>query len=531
MFTIGIVGHRPNRLAASALPHVQAEFVALLGLASAELGKVPCAIRVLTSLAEGADRIGAEIGLAAGMPLQVVLPLAEADYEMDFANEASRSEFRRLLSQAESVAALMPKTADDDARDRAYHMASQVLLSHADLLFAVWDGKPAAGRGGTAMTIDEACSRGIPVVVIDALGVQPSRLIWHGLRQGALRSSDPNMLPSTKAGEVLPDVLQRLTAPPGGSEGDQLRKFQESVRAIGTEADTLEQAHRQADQLADRHAGQFRRAVVLNFICAFFAIVFAVGGFLALLNDGLYTIKPALLLGELALLGLIVLNTSIGRQRQWQEWWIGYRELAEHLRVAKVLRHVGARAFDTKGEEPHWVQWQVRQHLRRAGLPRLRLDASGLESAKKELVAFAQGQRDYHERAASGAHRREHLLELAGSAAFILALALASFALLAPLFGYEHPGAWKQAISASAIILPAFGSALLGIRLIADFASVAARSHEAAEVFTDILRHLEEDPPDLRHLRVRAAEIADISLRDVLAWRTLAENRKLDWPG
>ena len=44
--------------------------------------------------------------------------------------------------------------------------ASNAMLSRADRLFAVWDGKPARGYGGTADVVDEARKRGIPVTII-----------------------------------------------------------------------------------------------------------------------------------------------------------------------------------------------------------------------------------------------------------------------------------------------------------------------------------------------------------------------------
>jgi len=44
--------------------------------------------------------------------------------------------------------------------------ASSVMLAHADRLFAVWDGQPARGYGGTADVVAEARQRGVPVTVI-----------------------------------------------------------------------------------------------------------------------------------------------------------------------------------------------------------------------------------------------------------------------------------------------------------------------------------------------------------------------------
>jgi hypothetical protein len=44
--------------------------------------------------------------------------------------------------------------------------ASRAMLDQAERTFAVWDGKPARGYGGTADVVAEARDRGTPVTVI-----------------------------------------------------------------------------------------------------------------------------------------------------------------------------------------------------------------------------------------------------------------------------------------------------------------------------------------------------------------------------
>ena len=47
---------------------------------------------IVSSLAEGSDRIVAEAGLAAGFALQVALPFNRAEYVLDFETQTSRTE-------------------------------------------------------------------------------------------------------------------------------------------------------------------------------------------------------------------------------------------------------------------------------------------------------------------------------------------------------------------------------------------------------------------------------------------------------
>ena len=68
--------------------------------------------------------------------------------------------------------ALFAKASAVDRLDRvestedAHMEASRAMLAQADRLFAVWDGPPARGYGGTADVVAEAHKRGIPVTVI-----------------------------------------------------------------------------------------------------------------------------------------------------------------------------------------------------------------------------------------------------------------------------------------------------------------------------------------------------------------------------
>ena len=44
--------------------------------------------------------------------------------------------------------------------------ASELMIKHADQLWAVWDGQPARGYGGTADVVTAARNNGLPVRII-----------------------------------------------------------------------------------------------------------------------------------------------------------------------------------------------------------------------------------------------------------------------------------------------------------------------------------------------------------------------------
>jgi hypothetical protein len=121
--------------------------------------------RVLSSLAEGADRILAKRLLSIpNTSLWVPLPLPEEDYLKDFETLASRQEFIRLLGQAEQVITLPAR----NGRGGTYLAAGKYILENCDVLLAIWDGHTAQGEGGTGEIISLARERSLPLVWIHA---------------------------------------------------------------------------------------------------------------------------------------------------------------------------------------------------------------------------------------------------------------------------------------------------------------------------------------------------------------------------
>lgn len=120
-------------------------------------------LRVVSPLAEGADRVVAQEGLTLGYELESPLPFPRAEYEKDFQAEESRQAFRALLDRATSVIELEGTRSQET---RAYEAVGRWVLLHSDVLIAIWNGKPAAGQGGTGQIVRESLSRGIPTVWI-----------------------------------------------------------------------------------------------------------------------------------------------------------------------------------------------------------------------------------------------------------------------------------------------------------------------------------------------------------------------------
>lgn len=177
---IGVSGHRvPPKLPASSEAPLRAHIDRILAAIAAAARKADAVTElvVVSSLAEGSDRIVAEAGLAAGFVLQAVLPLKRAEYVLDFESKASHAEFEQLLARACDVIEL---DGGADERPRAYEAAGLFMLANIDVLIAIWDGEVAAGIGGTAQIVERAVADGIVVVWIEPRRPDAMQISWPG---------------------------------------------------------------------------------------------------------------------------------------------------------------------------------------------------------------------------------------------------------------------------------------------------------------------------------------------------------------
>ncbi len=199
---IGVSGHRlPPKLPEESEAPLRALIDRMLAaiVDASRQANTASALVIVSSLAEGSDRIVAAAGLAAGFALQAVLPFDRAEYERDFETQMSRSEFEELLGRARDVFELAGAA---DQRPRAYEAAGLFMLANIDVLIAIWDGAVAAGVGGTAQIVERAIADGIVVVWIEpghpnAMQIsRPSAAAPAGARAGLKSTFRPADVPT-----------------------------------------------------------------------------------------------------------------------------------------------------------------------------------------------------------------------------------------------------------------------------------------------------------------------------------------------
>ena len=116
-------------------------------------------VTVLTSLADGADRLVAGVAKSLHMPITYVLPMPTELYERDF-DGASLGEYRELLRSGNilTLPLVGDNTADDvthpgPKRDLQYAGLGAFIAAHCHILLALWDGNENGASGGTAQII------------------------------------------------------------------------------------------------------------------------------------------------------------------------------------------------------------------------------------------------------------------------------------------------------------------------------------------------------------------------------------------
>lgn len=159
-FTVGITGHRPNRMKGGAERVITRLDQVLRCLRSGSAGRERVA---LSALAEGSDRMFASAALGLGYRLDALLPFRSEDYQTTFGS--ADPAYDDLLSRASGVEELPGLLA---APEDAYEAVGRATVDRSNVLVAVWDCGPSAGRGGTIDIIEYAIGRRVPVVWIDA---------------------------------------------------------------------------------------------------------------------------------------------------------------------------------------------------------------------------------------------------------------------------------------------------------------------------------------------------------------------------
>ncbi|HEV2853539.1 MAG TPA: DUF4231 domain-containing protein [Thermoanaerobaculia bacterium] len=548
----------------------------------------PPVLRIVSPLAEGADRLVAHEALGLGYHLQCPFPFSREEYEQDFKTAESREEFASLCEQASSVLEL------DGSRPKekqAYEAVGRVVLQQSDILVAIWNGERPEGtekQGGTGQIAMEGQALDLPVVRIDSKPPHPITIL---ATRGNEEYADLSLLRRHLRRIFLPPAQEQLKAARRFWQEEQPRwnlgvffklfcktwvwstrwpkvrqrdfieqaldDWQDTWKTLAEVdtaggagvADQIKKSYfakfAWADGLAELCAGKYRSSFAATYLMGAWAILFA---FIGSRTQEEHPLLSEFMVGiELLLIVLIIWITFRGRKHHWHERWMDYRSLAEGLRYMAFLSLLGqvTSSFQVPAHleagDPRrsWFNWYFRSTVRQAGLIRARADGSYLSASRQVLAQAIDSQVRYHAGASAQNHKLHHRLHKTATLLFILTAVACALHLL-PLIdgvrklledqGFLH--GFEHLTTFCALVLPAFGGAISAISHQAEFDRISMRSHALShhlEILSHQLYCLGERPSS-QELGKIARSFTDLTLAELVDWRFAVLGKDLTLP-
>jgi hypothetical protein len=515
-------------------------------------GKTDLRLRLLSPLAEGADRLVAEeagkLAPAIAYHLSVALPFVQREYERDFPD--SVAEFRALLESAQGRVLTLDGGRGLHTEWRSYEAVGHWVARNCDLLIAIWDDCREGGRGGTEDIVRFAVRIGLPVWWIQASGTEPGVLIED---RDQYRNRSDARLAATSSDRLRLYIRKRLQVPKisqaahqgihqrlvaagrwagrklhllGGGEANPLHAFltetppppRAAWRAHGIfmaalrlglarkgEAEgRLEDAYwapiyRPPDALASAYADRYRSTYTYVFALAALALTLAA---LSLAMEAWGVDGPIwpIAAGEFACLAAILALATRNYVGRWHERWIGYRVLAELTRKQQALAALGwtlpsreiTQAAATGSEPASWISWYFDAAIRAAPPANGSLTSPQLKTVQNRIYhSLVAGQIAYHTDRAAASKRAALVLLVLGEICFFLTLlAIATKLGLFIWAGPPRAHAAVVGLGLVAAVLPAGSAAAFAMRSYAEFEVLADQSERMTELLTALENRL-----------------------------------------
>ena len=586
---VGVTGHRPESMLhankSTLIRHVES----VLDTVEHVVNKVQAEeaniysdaspiLCVISPLAEGADRIVAQIGLDKNFELRCPLPFFREVYEMDFKGSGSVEEYYTLLERASAVLELDGSYETSEQRKEAYETVGRMVSKQSDLLIAIWDGKQSSGRGGTGQIVEESLERGLPVVWIDSESPHEIKLL-------GLRGIDTGKSPMTKLADDLNDILcleaahetilwqsyfsekpiywtllgpfftgfrnllahgklGKLNVQTDGPikikkrqwdrDWDRIPDFPQNIKKEIEEIILPHQAW--ADYLACYYGDKYRGSFLIINILAGFAVFFALFAYAlgwASVDHPSHHLEWVWTTVKIFIVLAILINIYRVTSGRWHLQWLTYRLLAERLRqmryltplglVLPLMRLPGHKKTDENQPRYSWGNRLFSAIVRETGLPTARIEPDYL-SACWTLVKEVEikGQIQYHVENAASYQRFSHHLRIIGHGLFLLTL-------LASVMHLIYHGPFAQWLVFITAVAPAFGAAVYGISSQGEFTRIANQSKAMSLQLENVLEDMNSMGDTLltANLEKLFESVSEIMLSELIDWDFLYQEKSL----
>lgn len=487
---------------------------------------------VVSALAPGADRIVAEevLGRAGSVPryppyLEAVLPLPEDDYIATFPTPGSKAEFLRLKNGARSTVLLKKeKATTKEERDTAYEDGGRYVVNNCDVLIVVWNGKPSAGRGGTAEIVKYADEIGQSYFWINS---DTGEIVEHWNRKwlvDSLKRLDEYNGQPLGENEIEAMVRERY-----GSFEKKAIKAGISTASLGPLREDVFYKYARSSLLSKRYRDRYQRTIWAVYLLAPVAVAVVAIQAILMPDIGLLSfVEPVAIFSVLILLAL-------SRLDKWHNKWIDYRFLAERLRVAMALSAAGIRIepfkysshYNLSHQSDYWVVkafgwvWNM--------LPAPVAGPMDIGSVKKFLLdTWVKSQYNFYKEKSEENEKSHRLMDMAGYGLFLITLVAAILHIILGEGQSPYEGLTPVALlTMVGILFPAFGASIGAIAFHRDYKRNAERYGQMISPLYVIIKQIEmtEDRGKVLELLETANELM---LKENQDWRVSILTQKLD---
>lgn len=397
---VGVTGHRDLR--PGDVPVLEKAVTEQLQKLQRDYPHSP--IRMLNSLACGADQLCARVAVALDIPLYCPLPMEESEYRRDF-TPAELAEYDTLRGKAEEAFTAPATEPPQPGRDYFYRQAGIYVAAHSHILLALWDGVPGKPAGcGTAEAVDFMLQ-----------GNYRESKIFRAANDGAVMQI---ATPRASKGQSVSIEARLLENEPGSLKKvlTQTDRFNREARKITQPSGApllpaeyaekpvphrLQAVYDAADRLSMNW--QKRYLKIMGVLAAFSVLLVL---FYLLYDEAELN---GCLIGYGGAVVLYALFYRLIAHRQQHERYLEYRSLAEALRVQTYLYALGNRECvcdDFTWTQKHDTTWV------KGAVCALLIGQDEREPLSEDTVKalWIDGQLAYHQKACrrdAGKHRRQ----------------------------------------------------------------------------------------------------------------------------
>lgn len=479
---------------------------------------------LLSPLAEGADRLAADATLdCENGELHAVLPLPPDDYKKTFSNNSARKELNSYINHA------LTTTVQPDREDTpgVFLDVGKSIVDTCDVLFAIWDGNSAKGKGGTGDIVKYARRHQTPLVWINPANLDEP--IYENLNGFSL-AHDQDI---TEFNQLSTDAENSQVYC-----RNKLEKLRD-IEDIGTENLTdIDYVHSKFEEIFRIHCPLFYKAdrASLNYqtrfkyasLIIYLLAAFAVG--VISIQILFFSERPEIVLLEsVAMVGILLIVYLGGRER-WHENWLKYRTLAEKVRSRWFVGLSTQCTTDYIGPSPvhgsqlssRWITDILIETWKRRSDEGESTDAS-VKTVKAFLrTHWLEDQIEYHQNNRDSSRRKNSILSITSYSIFLITL-VASIVHGTELTGHS----FTSSIVFVSLFLPAVGGAISAIRMSRDYETEALRSERILQLLHELDYQLDyiSDCDSLVEWSREVEKILEIEHHN---WRNIHEGKPLE---